>query len=416
MPRSGSARRRACSSSLARPARALAPTVEALPLMVCRVAALPWTSPLAELAFELGEEVLHIRNEAPQHPDDQLGLPPKRLDDIAPRLDQFARVRCRCRRAPGAAPAEMTEQAKHQALLVDRLRHMVVHARRQAGFAVGQRGVGGHGRDRQPGEAPVGADSGSPRDHRYPASACPSAPRRTARSPPAPAERPPARRRRGPPGRPRCSTARRRPGGSARCPPLPADARPQPLGALHRARRRVGRGALFAVQRMQHRVGQLLGRDRLGEKIDEGRRAVVARIGQHLAAIGGVITMGGGRSPCNWRISCAALRPSRSACANPSAPRRSDGPRPSPPGPAPPPRCRCRRSRRASRGRRPCVRAARRPPGCRPPPAAAAVRRPGAGRTQRLVVGDVEVQVEPEPATAARRARPAIPRSPAIRN
>ena len=40
-----SARRRACSSSLARPARALAPTVEALPLMVCRVAALPWTSP-----------------------------------------------------------------------------------------------------------------------------------------------------------------------------------------------------------------------------------------------------------------------------------------------------------------------------------------------------------------------------------
>ena len=45
MPRSGSARRRACSSSLARPARALAPTVEALPLMVCRVAALPSTSP-----------------------------------------------------------------------------------------------------------------------------------------------------------------------------------------------------------------------------------------------------------------------------------------------------------------------------------------------------------------------------------
>ena len=44
-------------------------------------------------------------------------------------------------------------------------------------------------------------------------------------------------------GRPRCSTARRRPGGSARCPPLPADARPQPLGALHQARRRVGRGA-----------------------------------------------------------------------------------------------------------------------------------------------------------------------------
>ena len=49
---------------------------------------------LAELAFELGEEVLHIRNEAPQHLDDQLrGCRPKTPDDIAPRLDQFARVR-----------------------------------------------------------------------------------------------------------------------------------------------------------------------------------------------------------------------------------------------------------------------------------------------------------------------------------
>ena len=28
-----------------------------------------------------------------------------------------------------------------------------------------------------------------------------------------------------------------------------------------------------------------------------------------------MITMGGGRSPCNWRISCAALRPSRSGSA-----------------------------------------------------------------------------------------------------
>ena len=52
---------------------------------------------LAELAFELGEEVLHIRNEAPQHLDDQLQAAAT-PDDIAPRLDQFARVRCRCRR------------------------------------------------------------------------------------------------------------------------------------------------------------------------------------------------------------------------------------------------------------------------------------------------------------------------------
>ena len=98
------ARRRACSSSLAR-ARALAPTVEALPLMVCRVAALPPTSPSPSSAFELGEEVLHVRKTKRC----------RRNARTAPRLDQFARVRCRCRRALGAAPAEMTEQAKHQA-------------------------------------------------------------------------------------------------------------------------------------------------------------------------------------------------------------------------------------------------------------------------------------------------------------
>ena len=43
-----------------------------------QVAALPSDIALAELAFELGEEVLHVRNEAPQHLDDQLRLPPKR--------------------------------------------------------------------------------------------------------------------------------------------------------------------------------------------------------------------------------------------------------------------------------------------------------------------------------------------------
>ena len=41
---------------------------------------------LAELAFELGEEVLHIRNEAPQHLDDQLQAAAETPDDIAPRL------------------------------------------------------------------------------------------------------------------------------------------------------------------------------------------------------------------------------------------------------------------------------------------------------------------------------------------
>ena len=38
---------------------------------------------LAELAFELGEEVLHVRNEAPQHLDDQLQAAAETPDDIA---------------------------------------------------------------------------------------------------------------------------------------------------------------------------------------------------------------------------------------------------------------------------------------------------------------------------------------------
>ena len=164
---------------------------------------------LAELAFELGEEVPCPERSAATPGRSAPGCR-RNADDIAPRLDQFARVRCRCRRAPGAAPAEMTEQAKHQALLVDRLRHMVVHARRGAASRSASEALAVMAGIGSPAKRPSARILRSPRDHRYPASACPSAPRRTARSPPAPAERPPARRRRGPPGRPRCSTARRR--------------------------------------------------------------------------------------------------------------------------------------------------------------------------------------------------------------
>ena len=92
------AAQQACSSSLARPAGAGANGGSAaLDGMQGRGAALDIA--LAELAFELGEEVLHVRNEAPQHLDDQLQAAAETPDDIAPRLDQFARVRCRCRRA-----------------------------------------------------------------------------------------------------------------------------------------------------------------------------------------------------------------------------------------------------------------------------------------------------------------------------
>ena len=100
MPRSRSARRRACSSSLARPARALAPTVEALPLMVCRVAALPGHRP-RRAGVRAGR-----RGPCPEPKRRNTGRSARATaetpDDIAPRLDQFARVRCRCR-APGAA-------------------------------------------------------------------------------------------------------------------------------------------------------------------------------------------------------------------------------------------------------------------------------------------------------------------------
>ena len=248
--------------------------------MVCRVAALPWTSPSPSWRSSWAKRS-HVRNEAPQHLDDQLQAAAETPDDIAPRLDQFARVRCRCRRARRRS-AEMTEQAKHQALLVDRLRHMVVHAAARQASRVGQRGVGGHGRSAARRSARRRGFSGRLETidirhlhvHQH----------RVERSPPAPAERPPARRRRGPPG----ALAAQQlggDGGSARCPP-PADARPAtagcaPPGAAAGWPRRPRRRAAHAA-----RVGQLLGRDRLGE-IDEGRRAVVARIGQHLAAIGG---------------------------------------------------------------------------------------------------------------------------------
>ena len=285
MPRSGSARRRACSSSLARPAGALAPTVEALPLMVCRVAALPGHRP-RRAGVRAGRR-------GPACPERSAATPGR----SAPGCRRNARryrpaprpVRPRplpLPARPGAAPAEMTEQAKHQALLVDRLRHMVVHARRQAASRSASEALAVMARIGSPAKRP------SARILRVASrpsisGICMSISTASNGTPPAPAERPPARRRRGPPGRPRCSTARRRPGGSARCPPLPADARPATAGCAPPGAAAGWPGRLFAVQRMQHRVGQLLGRDRLGEKIDEGRRAVVARIGQHLAAIGG---------------------------------------------------------------------------------------------------------------------------------
>ena len=84
---------------------------------------------LAELAFELGEEVLHVRNEAPQHLDDQLQAAAETPDDIAPAPRPVRPRPLPLPARPWRRSCRQTEQAKHQALLVDRLRHMVVHAR-----------------------------------------------------------------------------------------------------------------------------------------------------------------------------------------------------------------------------------------------------------------------------------------------
>ena len=70
--------RRACSSSLARPARRWAPTVEALPLMVCRVAALPWTSPSPSWRSSWAKRSCMSGTKRRNTLDDQLRLPPKR--------------------------------------------------------------------------------------------------------------------------------------------------------------------------------------------------------------------------------------------------------------------------------------------------------------------------------------------------
>ena len=312
---------------------------------------------LAELAFELGEEVPYPERSAATPGRSAPGCR-RNARRYRPRASTSSPASAAVAGAPGAAPAEMTEQAKHCALPVDRLRHMVVHARRQAGFAVGQRGVGGHGGIGSRRSARRRGFSGSPRDHRYPASACPSAPRRTARSPPAPAERasPPS-------ARATSALAAQQLGGDLAVQRVVLHY--QQTHARNRWVRPPGAaagwpsGALFAVQRLQHRVGQLLGRDRLGEKIDEGRRA--GRIGQHLAAIGGDHDHHGRRQVAlQLADQLRPLRPSRSATRQSSAPRRSDGPRPSPPGPAPPPRSLPLPTQSARQPRRrPCVRAAR---------------------------------------------------------
>ena len=58
---------------------------------------------LAELAFELGEEVLHVRNEAPQHLDDQLQAAAKR-PTISPRASASSPASAAVAGAPPLLP------------------------------------------------------------------------------------------------------------------------------------------------------------------------------------------------------------------------------------------------------------------------------------------------------------------------
>ena len=133
--------------------RALAPTVEALPLMVCRVAALPWTSPSPSWRSSWAKRSCMSGTKRRNTWTISSRLPAETPDDIAPRLDQFARVRCRCRRArrrscrddrAGKAPGAPCRSASP-------------HGRScppPGGFAVGQRGVGGHGGIGSPAKRP----------------------------------------------------------------------------------------------------------------------------------------------------------------------------------------------------------------------------------------------------------------------
>ena len=132
---------------------ALAPTVEALPLMVCRVAALPWTSPSPSWRSSWAKRSCMSGTKRRNTWTISSRLPPKR-PTISPRASTSSPASAAVAGAPGAAPAEMTEQAKHPGAPC---RSASPHGRScppPGGFAVGQRGVGGHGRIGSPAKRP----------------------------------------------------------------------------------------------------------------------------------------------------------------------------------------------------------------------------------------------------------------------
>ena len=193
---------------------------------------------LAELAFRAGRRGPPVGTKRRNTWTISSRLPPKTPGDIAPRLDQFARVRCRCRR-PALRSCQMTEQAKAP-VLVDRLRRSrscpPPAASRSASEALAVMARIGSPAKRPSARilrvASRPSISGICMSHLYHVERPRLQHLLNARQPAVGGE--------GPQASLLNSSAATR-GGSARCPPLPADARPcGSLGALHRARRRVG--------------------------------------------------------------------------------------------------------------------------------------------------------------------------------
>ena len=155
-PRIGAAQ--ACSSSLARPARALAPTVEALPLMVCRVAALPGHRPRRagvragrrgpacpeRSAATPGRSAPGCRRNARRYRPAPRPVRPRPL----PLPARPWRRSCRDDRAGKAPGAPCRSASPHGRSCPPPGRLRGRPARRWRSW-----------QDRQPGEAPVGADS-----------------------------------------------------------------------------------------------------------------------------------------------------------------------------------------------------------------------------------------------------------------
>ena len=84
-----------------------------------------------------------------QHPAQQVEIAAEARQDRTLVLDQPGHPALLLRRGRRCAATGPLQQGNHQLLKVDGFAHMIVHARRQTGLAVGLGRIGGHGDDRQ---------------------------------------------------------------------------------------------------------------------------------------------------------------------------------------------------------------------------------------------------------------------------